>query len=209
MKISKKELDKRLATVVKSEAKVHRLKKRGTILFTRINDYFIYIVIIIAGFKHEKIHIAGYVKPYIIDDLFWKVFNMPSNSLEPMGLRANGAFKVDGINLYSKSVEYEKSDNIEITTKGLLDECLSKMLLIVDGFENYGKYLDFSREVGANTLYDFLLVKMLLLIQEGRYFDAKEIADEQILAKRFGRFKNEGKYIYEHISEYCGKLLKV
>ena len=40
-----------------------------------------------------------YVKPLYIDDLWWDVFEMSSNKKEPMSLRGNGAFALDGVRI--------------------------------------------------------------------------------------------------------------
>ena len=40
-----------------------------------------------------------YVKPLYIDDLWWDVFEMSSNKKEPMSLRGNGTFSLDGVKI--------------------------------------------------------------------------------------------------------------
>lgn len=54
-----------------------------------------------TGLENDIVRIRGYVKPYITDDIFGEVFNMESNSNEPIGLRANGAYKVDGFEAFT------------------------------------------------------------------------------------------------------------
>ena len=53
-----------------------------------------------TGLENDIVRIRGYVKPYITDDILGS-FNMESNSNEPIGLRANGAYKVDGFEAFT------------------------------------------------------------------------------------------------------------
>ena len=57
-----------------------------------------------AGYYFYSIHLYSdeatlYVKPLYIDDLWWDVFEMPSNKKEPMSLRGNGSFSLDGVQI--------------------------------------------------------------------------------------------------------------
>ena len=203
MKFRKKELDKKLANSIKIDTKNYGLKSRGITLFKKVNDYFIYITIGISGINGEKIAISGYVKPYVVDDVFWKVFNMSKNSEEPMGLRANGAFKIDGATAFLENIEYGDVHNIGDVAKELLKKCYEKLMSIVNEFKNYNDFLEFSKESKSKTLYDYALVNMLLLINEGKYSEARQDAEKNILDNKYGRFRNEGKFIYEHIIDYC------
>lgn len=203
MKVNKKTLDKKLKDVIKPYAKEYKLKTRGITLFKKINDYFIYITISISGMNQEKIAITGYIKPLIIDDLFWEVFQMPDNSKEPIGLRANGAFKVDGLTVFSKNMEYKDIDSIDEMAKTLLEECYVEITNLVNQFDSIHDFLVYSEKIENKILYDYNLVKMLLLINDKKYIEAKEEAEKQIKSDKYGRFKNEGKFIYEHIVDYC------
>ncbi|MFV0393152.1 MAG: hypothetical protein ACK5LC_01965 [Coprobacillaceae bacterium] len=203
MKVNKKFLDKELQNAIKPIVKEYKLKSRGITLFKEIDDYFIYITISISGMKKEKIAITGYIKPFIIDDLFWKVFNMSNNSNEPISLRANGAFKIDGLTVFSKNIEYEEIENIPNLSKELLRECYNKIVDLTNKFSNVNEFLVYSEKVEKKVLYDYNLVKMLLLINEEKYVEAKGIAEEQIKNHKYGRFQNEGKFIYDHIVDYC------
>lgn len=203
MKLNRNSLNKMIVDSIRMDMKGYQLKSRGCSLYKKAGSYFIDMVIGVSGMKSEKIKIVGYVKPYMIDDIFWEVFHMPENSKEPMGLRANGAFKVDPLEVFSKAVEYGEVKHIQMIAKELLSECHEGILNVIAGFERFDDFLLFAGEGKENTLFDYDLVNMLLLIQDNRYEEAKTIAERQMLNKKYGRFQNEGKFIYEWIIEYC------
>lgn len=210
MKLKRSDLDKIVKDSIRKDMKEYQLKSRGIVLYKREHEYFLSIIICVSGKSQERIQIMGFIKPYIIDDIFWKVFHMPENSKEPMGLRANGAFKIDPLEIFEKSVEYGDIDKIENISRDLLKECHEKISSVLKELDSSDGFLPYVKEKtdGKLGLFDYNLVNMLLLINDGKYQEAKVIADEQILNKKYGRFKNEGKFIYEHIVDFCVSQMK-
>lgn len=209
MKINRKTLDKMLIDSIQEDKKEYKLKSRGCSMYKKVGDYFVTIVMAITGMESEKIRVTGYVKPYIIDDIFWDVFHMSGNSKAPMGLRANGAFKVDSLTVFSSTISYEKVEKIGIIAKDLLYQCHEKILHVIEEINDYNDFLLFARDIEDHGFFDYNLTYMLLLIYDKKYQDARTIAEEQLLSGDHGRFKNEGKYIYEHIVDYCKLQLEL
>lgn len=44
---------------------------------------------------------------------------------------------------------------------------------------------------------------MLINIQNGKYYEARKLAERNISEYKRGRFANKGKYIYEYVVDYC------
>ncbi|MEM5671331.1 hypothetical protein AAHB54_03200 [Bacillus cereus] len=63
----------------------------------------------------------------------------------------------------------------------------------VESFEGFDDFLSFSKSSDKNQLYDCNLVDMLLLINTGKYKEAKSIAKNLIEKHEYGRFINEEK----------------
>ncbi|MBR1597352.1 MAG: hypothetical protein IJ661_00400 [Lachnospiraceae bacterium] len=129
---------------------------------------------------------------------------MPENSNEPMGLRANGAFS-----LWSFCVEnHEKIIKNYLEVAPYLCEMIAevdrrlctKVDELGDDLKNFINHADMAEKTG---MYDKALGEMLLYIKCKQYDKALDLATVQIEAGNFGSFKNEGKYIYEHVAEYC------
>ena len=89
-----KQLEKELKQAVRNAAKRLKLKSRSERFFDKVGDYLVKYMIDIDFPDNEfRLIIRPYIKPYIIDDIFWEVFDMASNSQEPMSLRAVGALR--------------------------------------------------------------------------------------------------------------------
>ena len=98
-----KQLKKELKKVQRNAAKKIQLKSRDWAYFNKVGDYLVSYRINIDFPDNEfRVIVSPYIKPYIIDDIFWEVFDMASNSQEPMSLRAVGAFTVDKFSLPDK-----------------------------------------------------------------------------------------------------------
>lgn len=208
MKLNRNSLNKILLNSIQIDKKEYKLKSRGCSLYKKVDDYFVDIMISISGMQQEYIAVNGFVKPYIIDDIFWEVFHMSDNGKESMGLRANGAFKVDSLNVFSSTVIYGEIENIGTLAKKLLFQCHEEILNVIKQFKSFDDFLIFANNREKKMLFDYNLVTMLLLINEKKYGEARMTAEEMIANGKYGRFKNEGKYIYEHIVDYCNDKIQ-
>ncbi len=88
------ELDKKDTLIRKSVAQKFGWNQSSYINWKVEAGYYFYL-------KHLNCYSEAtlYVKPLYIDDLWWDVFEMPSNKKEPMSLRGNGSFALDGVQI--------------------------------------------------------------------------------------------------------------
>ena len=139
-----KQLEKELKQAVRNTAKRLKFKSRSKNVFDKVGDYFVHYMIDI-NFPDNKFRliIRPYIKPYTIDDIFWEVFDMASNSQAPMSLRAVGAFTVDTFTLPTKIAEedwtMEDLDLEKVETKVLevLSETHEEVLKLISSFSDF------------------------------------------------------------------------
>ena len=209
-----KQLEKDLKQAVRNAAKRLKFKSRSKNVFDKVGDYFVHYMIDI-NFPDNKFRliIRPYIKPYIFDDIFWEVFDMASNSQEPMSLRAVGAFTVDTFTLPTKIAEenwtMEELDLEKVETKVLevLSETHEEVLKLIDGFLTFEDFYAYAVENSPNPAgHD--LMGMLLMIHREQYQEALQMAEDLIAKRDFGDFQNKSKWINEYIVDYCKEKLK-
>ena len=135
------------------------------------------------------------IKPYILDDIFWEVFDMADNSLQPMSLRAIGAFTVGSLMLTPVNVKMEWTpENIDMSeVEELVFNTLSDLhrdiSSLVASFNDIEDYYSYAIDHGlANENYH--LTTMLMMIYNKKYADAKNMAEDLLLNHKRGSFKN-------------------
>ena len=101
------ELDKKDTSIRKNVSKKFGWKQSSYINWKVEAGYYFYL-------EHLNCYNEAtlYVKPLYIDDLWWDVFEMSSNKKEPMSLRGNGAFALNGVRIM------ETPDLFDIRTNG-------------------------------------------------------------------------------------------
>lgn len=209
MKITRKELDKHINAFIKDMAKEYGYKMRGGVLYKKSGEYFVSILIVATGVNNNLINAIGRVKPYFIDDTFWEVFQMPENIKAPVGLRANGAFTVQGLHVYNQYREIEDYADVKGNVEELLRLCDSKVEEIINEEGNdFRKFIHYSRSVKNPGLYKPALAEMLFDIKEKNYQNAKKLAMCEMDNQRYGNLQNQGKDIYEHVLDFCEHQVK-
>jgi len=204
VKITRKELNKHIKVATKDMVKKYGYKTRGYVLYKKSGDYFISIILVATGVNNNLINASGNVKPYFLDDIFWEVFQMSENLKEPIGLRANGAFTIKGLQVYDQHREIDNYDDVEGYVAELLKECDSEIEAVVNKADNdFRKFIDYSRSVETPGLYKPELAEMLLDIKEENYQAARELALYEIKNHRYGNLVNKGKDIYQHVVDFC------
>lgn len=204
MKITRKELDKNIKIAIKGEVKKYGYKTRGNVLYKKSDGYFISILLAATGINNNLINVRGTVKPYFFDDIFWTVFQMQENLKQPMGLRADGAFSVRGLQIYNQYKEVEDYNDVEGYVETLLEKCDAEIMKVINEVgDDFRKFIDYSKDVEDPGLYEYILSEMLLEIKEGNYLEARNLAINELKNHRHGDFKNQGKYIYEYVIDFC------
>lgn len=209
-----KQLKKELNQCIRVAAKRLKLKSRSERFFDKVGDYLVKYMIDIDFPDNEfRLTIDPYIKPYILDDIFWEVFDMASNSQEPMSLRAVGAFTVDSLSLPYRMVKEDWTmedldlEKVESKVFEVLSEVHEEVIKLISGFDSFEDFYAYTVENGPRIAgYD--LIGMLLMIHREQYADALQMAEDLIANRKFGGFQNNGKWINEYIVEYCKERLE-
>lgn len=209
-----KQLKKELNQSVRVAAKRLKLKSRSERFFDKVGDYLVkYMIDINFPDNKFRLIIRPYIKPYIIDDIFWEVFDMESNSQEPMSLRAVGAFTVDTFSLPTKIAEedwtMEDIDLEKVETKvfEVLSKVHEEVLKLINSFSTFEDFYTYVVE-NAPIPAHYDLMGMLLIIHREQYADALRMAEGLIAKRKLGKFQNKSKWINEYIVDYCKEKIK-
>lgn len=209
-----KQLKKELNQCIRVAAKRLKLKSRSERFFDKVGDYLVkYMIDIKFPDNQFSITIQPSIKPYMIDDIFWEVFNMASNSREPMSLRAVGAFTVDSVSLPFKIVKEDWTmedldlEKVESKVFEVLSEVHEEVLKLINSFSSFEDFYAYAVDNGP-SLVGYDLIGMLLMIHREQYADALQMAEDLIANRKFGGFQNKGKWINEYIVEYCKERLE-
>ena len=210
-----KQLNKELKQSIRSAAKRLKLKSRSERFFDKVGDYLVKYMIDIDFPDNEfRLIIRPYIKPYIIDDIFWEIFDMASNSQEPMSLRAVGAFTVHDLSLPYKVVRedwtMENLDLEKVETKVLevLSETHGEVLKLISSFSDFEDFYTYVVENAPNPARHDLM-GMLLMIHRKQYAEALQTAEGLIAKRQLGKFQNKSKWINEYIVDYCKERLEL
>ena len=209
-----KQLKKELNQCIRVAAKRLKLKSRSERFFDKVGDYLVkYMIDIKFPDNQFSITIQPSIKPYIIDDIFWEVFDMTSNSQEPMSLRAVGAFTVDSVSLSYKIVKEDWTmedldlEKVESKVFEVLSEVHEEVLKLINSFSSFEDFYAYAVENGP-SLAGYDLIGMLLMIHREQYADALQMAEGLIAKRKQGKYQNKGKWINEYIVDYCKERLK-
>ena len=210
-----KQLKKELKKVQRNAAKKLQLKSRDWAYFNKVGDYLVsYMIDINFPDNKFRLIIRPYIKPYIIDDIFWEVFDMASNSQAPMSLRAVGAFTVDTFTLPTKIAEedwtMEDLDLEKVETKvfEVLSETHEEVLKLISSFSDFEDFYTYVVENAPNPARHDLM-GMLLMIHRKQYAEALQTAEGLIAKRQLGKFQNKSKWINEYIVDYCKERLEL
>ena len=209
------QLKKELKKVQRNAAKKLQLKSRDWAYFNKVGDYLVIYMMDIAFPDNEfRLKISPYIKPYIFDDIFWEVFDMASNSQEPMSLRAVGAFTVDSLSLPYKMFKEEWTmedidlEKVESKVFEVLSEVHEEVLKLINSFPTFEDFYVYAVENGP-SLVGYDLIGMLLMIHREQYAEALQMAEDLIENRKHGKFQNKGKWINEYIVDYCKEKLEL
>ena len=209
-----KQLKKELKKAQRNAAKRLQLKSRDWAYFNKVGDYLVSYRINITFPDNEfRLTIDPYIKPYIFDDIFWEVFDMTSNSQEPMSLRAVGAFTVDSLSLPYRMVKEDWTmedldlEKVESKVFEVLSEVHEEVVKLISGFASFEDFYAYTVENGPR-IAGYNLIGMLLMIHREQYQEALQMAEGLIAKRDFGDFQNKSKWINEYIVDYCKEKLK-
>ena len=208
------QLKKELKKVQRNAAKKLQLKSRDWAYFNKVGNYLVSYMIDIDFPDNEfRLTIDPYIKPYIFDDIFWEVFDMASNSQEPMSLRAVGAFTVDSLSLPYRMVKEDWTmedldlEKVESKIFEMLSEVHEEVVKLINSFPTFEDFYAYAVKNGP-SLVGYDLIGMLLMIHREQYAEALQMAEDLIANRQLGKFQNKGKWINEYIVDYCKEKIK-
>jgi hypothetical protein len=156
--------------------------------------------------NYIKLNITLQVKPYIIDEVFWEIFELEENKKMPIGLRANGAFVMKGPFLLFENKDFKGIEPTEGNFSEIIIETIKTMNSSIEQFLNDEWRLDNFIEFINNNMDDRgdkKIMEMLLLIIKKEYKNAYEIVCNEINENRSSRYGNYKGDAYEYIKKYC------
>lgn len=151
------------------------------------------------------------VKPLYADDLWWDIFEMPENKSEPMSLRGNGAFSLEGIriNTYDEMVADEATDAeyLETYWKATIEKAHHDMQQFIHDNPDAEAYVP-EIEVDETRDCTIALVRLMALIHNGRENEAVEFIKR--VKKKGGRcMYHSGLLVdrdgFDYILDWCRK----
>ena len=210
MKIVKKVLDRHLGQVLKAHIKSYGYRMRDYSVFKEVSGFFVSALFWAGGWNGDEVGVRMDIKPYYFDDVFWEVIKMPTNSQAPVSLRAVGAFAVRSLSFFEKSRVIKEYDEVEGCVLEFLEACdvATREMLLKTG-NNAQTFVEYTKTLEEPYLYyDLKLGEILLLIKQGDYPAAKEIALHELENHSTGYIRNEGKWTNEHVVEYCERMME-
>lgn len=207
-KIHAKKLEKNAIQCIKGMIKEYNIKIKSEILYKKRDNFFFRVPVFLKYLeKDEKYSIYGRisVKPYILDDIFWDVFEIPNNKNEPESLRAIGAYVAPSIDIYHIKIEINEED-LEKRCEEFLnsfDKAIEEFLYKTPNIQEFIKELMEKKTYDCNELF-----LILLDIYEEKYDEAMIIINQELAANRRGGFAAGNKCIYEFAKEYCNKFIE-
>lgn len=207
MKFRKNVIDRIISTRLKEIASNSDFRKKEANIFLRKADFFLSIFICETGINNNIVMAASSFKPMFMDELFWDIMGMNSNSKSPLSLRATGAFTITGLTIFERRVEITDISEVSGVVDEMVDKSYLEFITVLESLsyecDNFIKLAESQNDVH----YDMELGKILFSIKNNDYKGAYNIAQKAIILGRKGHFANEGKYIYERVVEYCMKKM--
>lgn len=201
--MTQRELDKISNAARRSAAKALGWKQRDYINW-RVEQGYFFCLLDLNPARLE-------VKPLYADDLWWDIFEMPENKSEPMSLRGNGAFSLEGItiNTYDEMVVDEATDAeyLEAYWKAAIEKAHHDMQQFIHDNPDAEAYIP-EIEVDETRDCTIALVRLMALIHNGREDEAVEFIKR--VKKKGGRCMYHSGFLVDrdgfgYILDWCRK----
>ena len=152
------------------------------------------------------------VKPLYADDLWWDIFEMPENKSEPMSLRGNGAFSLDGakLNAYD-DCDMAADDSSPELLESYWTDTLARATRDMEQFlAEHPDAETYIPEIGVDETRDCTraMVRLMALIHNGREDEAVEFIKR--VKKKGGRCMYHSGFLvdkdgFDYILDWCRK----
>ena len=160
---------------------------------------WLYIVHMIARYDSLIVRIG--VKPLLLDELFWEIFEMKAEvAKKPLSFHVNAAFVPYKLTFREWSIPFAGIEHTAEVLEQAFTECQSA---IAEGLERIQNTSDY-RELLMQEKHVNMLNVILCDIAEGNYAQALAETEQELAAGHSGGFATMEKGdIYEYIMRYC------
>ena len=155
--------------------------------------------------NHDTLFVKVSIKPVLLDDLFWEIFEMRSEVFKkPFSFHITAAFVPYSCRLKELEIPLSGLEQVTQTFDQAFTECQAA---IAEGMESIRSIADYRELLLQKPRIDMLNV-VLCDIAEGRYAEAMKAAENELAEDHSGGFvKMEGGDIYHFIVRYCRERL--
>lgn len=183
-------------------SKSHGYKMIGGIPYIVHNDW---LYTILVSNSHNSIRIVIEVKPVIIDEVFWTVFEMKEEvSKKPFSFHVNAAFAPRSFWLEEWKIPVMAIEEIEPVLEKAFVDIDEKIAVYC---EQIRTIQDFKELVQSHEPVNYLNC-ILCDIAEGNFESALTKVEEELSNKNSGGFAStQDGDIYEYVKRYCKNQL--
>ncbi len=164
---------------------------------------WLYIADMIA--RYDSLLVKIEVKPLLLDELFWEIFEMKAEvAKKPLSFHVNACFVPYSLTFREWIIPFTGIEHTAEVLEQAFTECQS---VIAQGLESIQNLSDY-RELLMQKDHVNMLNVMLCDIAEGQYAQALAEAEQELAAGHSGGFVTVEKGdIYEYIVRYCRERL--
>lgn len=205
------ELDRELRQLCKIEAKQRGWKSVGGMPYWTIGPLF-FVLVIAGGAKEGSFYCSLRFKWLALDRELWRVLGMLSNEHEPFSLHANGAFVLNGQEIFSSS------ERPLVWVDGILQEKVAlvatqaeqrahEVSTSINSLASYVKFIQSEHEAFMKrfprAVVNVYKEELLAALVSKEFSQARQIALARIEASDSGGFSSNGKSFYENALPFC------
>lgn len=195
-----KEVGKRLSGCIKGLSKECGFLKVGGFVYKFIGD-FVYVGIISvppvdAG---TRLRIDFYYKPWILDEVFWEIFEIKEGPKQPKSFHVRGTFTAPLVQIENYKVVIPDIEGMDTAYKNILVGLTQK---IKDHHKKIYDLTTFQSDIKGNEHQ--LLNYILTEVCQENHAVAKNLLETAISQGKSGGFADiSQKSIFQYALEYC------
>ncbi len=128
------------------------------------------------------------VKPLVVDEILWDIMEMSENNGEPLSFRARGAFTCPALPMKERDLEEGHASEREIAAAfvAFSNQAMEEARILLRRREFLELLLNHSNHLERGS---YAITQITCLIQNARYMEAKNIAEEYVNGVRSSSFR--------------------
>jgi hypothetical protein len=191
-----------LELTIKNNSKLYGYKTIVGFVYKIIAD-FVFIISIGINYEHKTIDVSIECKPMVLDEIFWKIFNMNKEAKnKPLSFHVSGAFTAKAVKIKNFELVYNSKEEMEIKFKEIIN-CSD---VIIEKYNENINNLDAFYENIVNAENQYLNIILIDIIRNN-YREALDKINNCIKEYKTGGFMENNKSIIELAKEYCEKRI--